>query len=209
MFSLLNFSSIFPGGSADPIVPVCGRPWSEAKWRHCVNYIGTVSLRLVAVFTAESTGRTRRQRMTAWAERTAGVRRPTSCPRRLRRRPSDTDSILDSTCWSPPSPLMSTRPPGRRSEFLQSTAGTDDKERDVTATHAWVWHYMLLTVILTIISFPSPTHSFIPGLKPSFSANPSHTTAFPFLLLDWLHEFPGLLLLLLSMPVFTFSVFNF
>ena len=31
---------------------------------------------------------------------------------------------------------------------------------------------MLLTFIL--ISFPSPTHSFIPGLKPSFSANPSH-----------------------------------
>ena len=25
-----------------------------------------------------------------------------------------------------------------------------------------------------LISFPSPTHSFIPRLKPSFSANPSH-----------------------------------
>jgi len=33
---------------------------------------------------------------------------------------------------------------------------------------------MLQTVIFIIISFPSPTHSFIPGLKPSFSANPSH-----------------------------------
>jgi len=33
---------------------------------------------------------------------------------------------------------------------------------------------MLLRVILIIISIPSPTHSFIPGLKPSFSANPSH-----------------------------------
>jgi len=32
---------------------------------------------------------------------------------------------------------------------------------------------MLLTVILNIISLPSPTHSFIPGLKP-FSANRSH-----------------------------------
>ena len=31
---------------------------------------------------------------------------------------------------------------------------------------------MLITVILII--FPSPTHSFIPGLKPSFSANASH-----------------------------------
>ena len=34
--------------------------------------------------------------------------------------------------------------------------------------------FMLLTVILIIISFPSPTHSFSPGLKPSFYANPSH-----------------------------------
>jgi len=33
---------------------------------------------------------------------------------------------------------------------------------------------MQLTVILIIISFSSPTHSFIPGLKPSFSASPSH-----------------------------------
>ena len=32
---------------------------------------------------------------------------------------------------------------------------------------------MQLTVRI-IISFTSPTHSFIPGLKPSFSANPSH-----------------------------------
>jgi len=34
--------------------------------------------------------------------------------------------------------------------------------------------FMPLTVILIIISFPSPTLSFIPGLKPPFSANPSH-----------------------------------
>jgi len=33
---------------------------------------------------------------------------------------------------------------------------------------------LLLLLLLIIISFPSPTHSFIPGLKPSFSANPSH-----------------------------------
>ena len=33
---------------------------------------------------------------------------------------------------------------------------------------------MLLTVILIIISFPSPTHPFITGLKPAFSANSSH-----------------------------------
>ena len=34
--------------------------------------------------------------------------------------------------------------------------------------------FVLLTIILIIISFPSPTRSFIPGLKPSFSANSSH-----------------------------------
>jgi len=45
---------------------------------------------------------------------------------------------------------------------------------------------MLLTFILIIISIPSPTHSFIPGLKPSFSANPSHRSL-PILLQDRLH----------------------
>ena len=38
---------------------------------------------------------------------------------------------------------------------------------------------------------PSLLHSFIPGLKPSFSANPSHCS-FPSLLQDWLHGLPGL-----------------
>jgi len=32
------------------------------------------------------------------------------------------------------------------------------------------------TVILIIISIPSPRHTFIPGLKLSFSANPSHSS---------------------------------
>jgi len=41
---------------------------------------------------------------------------------------------------------------------------------------------MLLTFILIIISIPSP-HSFISGLKPSFSANPSQHSL-PFLLQD-------------------------
>jgi len=35
---------------------------------------------------------------------------------------------------------------------------------------------------------PSPLHSFIPGLKPSFSANPSHRSLV-FSFYDWLHEF--------------------
>ena len=33
---------------------------------------------------------------------------------------------------------------------------------------------MLLTFTLIIISIPPPPQSFIPGLKPFFSANPSH-----------------------------------
>ena len=46
------------------------------------------------------------------------------------------------------------------------------------AKHLTVQSYsviMLLTFIfIIIISMPSPTHSFIPGLKPSFTANRSH-----------------------------------
>jgi len=44
---------------------------------------------------------------------------------------------------------------------------------------------MPLTVILIIISFPSPTLSFIPDLKPSFSANPSHCSIFYFFTTDY------------------------
>jgi len=42
---------------------------------------------------------------------------------------------------------------------------------------------MLPTFILIIISVPSLPHSFIPDLKPSFSANPLHRSL-PFLLQD-------------------------
>ena len=41
----------------------------------------------------------------------------------------------------------------------------------------------LLIFIFIIICIPSPPHSFIPGLKPSFSASPSHRSL-PFLLRD-------------------------
>ena len=30
MFSLFNFSSIFPGGQLTPFAPMCGRPWFGA-----------------------------------------------------------------------------------------------------------------------------------------------------------------------------------
>ena len=65
----------------------------------------------------------------------------------------------------------------------------------------------LPTVIL--ISFPSPTHSFIPGLK-SFSSNPSHRSL-PFLFFRTdSTDSPDCLLLLLSVSVFIFfSVLHF
>jgi len=45
---------------------------------------------------------------------------------------------------------------------------------------------------LLLFGIPSPTHSFFPGLKPSFSANPSHCSP-SFLLLKYLlRGFPGL-----------------
>ena len=42
---------------------------------------------------------------------------------------------------------------------------------------------ILLAFILIIISIPSPPHSFIPALKPSFSEDSSHRSL-PFLLQD-------------------------
>jgi len=42
---------------------------------------------------------------------------------------------------------------------------------------------VVVVVVVIIISIPSPPHSFIPGLKPSFSANPSHRSL-PVLLQD-------------------------
>ena len=45
---------------------------------------------------------------------------------------------------------------------------------------------------LLLFGIPSPTHSFIPGLKPFFSPNPSYRSL-PFLLQDSLHGFPRLL----------------
>ena len=51
------------------------------------------------------------------------------------------------------------------------------------ANHLAIECYMvvMLLAFIFIISMPSPSHSFISGLKPSFSANPSHRSL-PFLL---------------------------
>ena len=50
---------------------------------------------------------------------------------------------------------------------------------------------MLLTFTLIIISIPITPHSFIPGLKPSFSALP--TVAFPFFFMTDSMDFPDCL----------------
>ena len=65
----------------------------------------------------------------------------------------------------------------------------------LTSAYSTTTSSFILTVI---ISIPSPPHSFIPGLKPSFSANPSHRSL-PFLL-------PDCLPILLSISVFDFLI---
>jgi len=50
-------------------------------------------------------------------------------------------------------------------------------------------------------------HSFIPGLKPPFSANPSHRIAFLYFFTADSRDFPDCLPILLSLSVFTFSFF--
>jgi len=56
-------------------------------------------------------------------------------------------------------------------------------------TRPILWVALAPSVLSTHHSYhPSPIHSFIPGLKPSFSANPSNSSL-PFLLDDWLTEY--------------------
>ena len=55
---------------------------------------------------------------------------------------------------------------------------------------------------MLIIGIPSPTHSFILGLNPSFSANPPYRTLSFFSFSIHYMDFPDCLLLLLSISVF-------
>jgi len=65
----------------------------------------------------------------------------------------------------------------------------------ICAEHITVESYMVFVCqqsYLLLFGFPSPSQSFFPGLKPSFSANPSHCSP-SFLLLEYLlRGFPGL-----------------
>ena len=68
-------------------------------------------------------------------------------------------------------------------------------------------------VHVLMLSSPSPTHSFIPGLKPSFSANPSHRSlSFFFFRIHYMNSSDCLpLLLRTSVCIFLnfFSVLHF
>ena len=61
---------------------------------------------------------------------------------------------------------------------------------------------------LLLFGIPSPTHSFFPGLKPSFSPNPSHCSP-SFLLLKYLlRGFPGLFTVISEHICFLLLVFS-
>jgi len=63
-------------------------------------------------------------------------------------------------------------------------------------------------IYLLLFGIPSHTHSFFPGLKPSFSANPSHRSP-SFLLLKYLlRGFPGLFTVISEHICFLLLVFS-
>jgi len=67
---------------------------------------------------------------------------------------------------------------------------------------------ILPTVILIIIGIPSPSHSFIPGLKPSFSAYPSQKPFFFFFRIHYVDS-PDCYCYFLAYSVFYCLVFLF
>ena len=88
---------------------------------------------------------------------------------------------------------------------------TINNDLHCSAANLFATSYMeatcLLRLLLTIIWWP-PTHSFTPGLKPSFSANPPHCSP-SFLLLKYsLHGFPGLFSVISEHICFLLLVFS-
>ena len=80
------------------------------------------------------------------------------------------------------------------------------------AEHLTVESYTLIICqqsYLLLFGIPSPTHPFIPGLKPSFSANPSHRSPSFFFFKTHYMDSPDCLLLFLSISAFYFLVFLF
>ena len=79
---------------------------------------------------------------------------------------------------SPSTPLHN---PRVRTAMLSTTLPLVLVDSRVYSTVEFYTVVMLLTFTLIVISIASPPHSFIPDLKPFFSASPSHRSL-PFLL---------------------------
>ena len=108
------------------------------------------------------------------------------------RGPAQADSICQQASHRPqtPPPVL---PPGKRCRW-----------QSCRAFNCRILYGRYLPIVrLIIIGIPSPTHSFIPDLKPSFSANPTHRSPSfsSSKLTTWI---PHCLLLLLSISVCTF-----
>jgi len=86
----------------------------------------------------------------------------------------------------------------------------EERQGHSAKTAKGTWACLLCQQLyLLLFGIPSPTHSFIPGLKPSFSANPSHCRP-SFLLLKYsLYGFPGLFTVISEHICFLLLVFLF
>ena len=69
-------------------------------------------------------------------------------------------------------------------------------------------HYISKQSYFLLFGIPSPSHFFIPGLKPSFSVNPSHCSP-SFVLKYSRHGFSGLFTVISERICFLLSVFLF
>ena len=78
------------------------------------------------------------------------------------------------------------------SQLPPSLQSTTHQSLQFWFTQSYEWHFLHRFHGLTTPIIHHPIHSFIPGFKPSFSANPHRHRSLPFFLQDWLHEFPGL-----------------
>jgi len=128
---------------------------------------------------------------------------PRSCPRGTcgfwlavvlcaERRDADHSMIVVSTSW----PLLPASTPA--SAIVQHWSKTHSFRTPYTsATFKVKQHLTVLcgryaaNIYVYYYYYSVTPRCFIPGLKPSFSANPSHRSLH-FLLQDWLHRFPGL-----------------
>ena len=94
-------------------------------------------------------------------------------------------------------------PPPAAAAGNDVTVTSHDRRRQSPVTSECIGGRVIL---LLLIGIPSPTLSFIPGLKPPFLANPSHCSPSSFFLNIYYVDLPDCLLLFLSTGL---SVFYF